>query len=48
MESEIAYHETGIVATTKLREDTTNALAEAEKEVRVATKDIEKNESTFA
>jgi hypothetical protein len=31
-----------------LREDTTNALAEAEKEVRVVTKDIEHNENTFA
>ena len=48
MEAEIAYHETGIIATTKLREDTSNALAEAEKEVRVVTKDIEKNENTYA
>jgi hypothetical protein len=31
-----------------LREDTTNALAEAEKEVRVVTSDIEHNENTFA
>ena len=33
---------------TKLRDDSTEALAEAEKEVRQATKDIEQNEGSFA
>jgi hypothetical protein len=41
MESAINYHETQIVAVTKLRDDTTEALDEAEKEVRQATKDLE-------
>ena len=48
MESAITYHETQIVAVTKLRDDTTEALDEAEKEVRTATKDLEQNEETFA
>jgi len=41
MESAINYHETQIVAVTKLRDDTTEALDEAEREVRTATADLE-------
>jgi hypothetical protein len=41
MESAIVYHETQIVAVTKLRDDTTEALSEAEREVRTATSDLE-------
>jgi len=33
-ENAIVYHEGGIVAMTKLHDDTVEALAEAEKEVR--------------
>lgn len=48
MESAIVYHETQIVAVTKLRDDTTEALDEAEREVRTATSDLQQNEETYA
>ncbi|KAM3136200.1 Trichocyst matrix protein T4-A [Paramecium bursaria] len=48
LEQEIAYQQAQIEAVTRLRDDTTEALAEAEKEVRVATTDIENNEKSFA
>lgn len=47
-ESAIAYHSTQIVAVTKLRDDSTEALGEAETEVRQATSDLEENEDSQA
>ncbi|CAK67587.1 unnamed protein product (macronuclear) [Paramecium tetraurelia] len=48
LEQEIAYHQTQIVALSNLRDSTTEALGEAEVEVRVVTSDIANNEKSFA
>ncbi|CAK58021.1 unnamed protein product (macronuclear) [Paramecium tetraurelia] len=48
LEQEIAYHQTQIVALSNLRDSTTEALGEAEAEVRVVTSDIANNEKSFA
>ncbi|CAD8120247.1 unnamed protein product [Paramecium sonneborni] len=48
LEQEIAYHQSQIVALSNLRDSTTEALGEAEQEVRVVTSDIANNEKSFA
>lgn len=48
LEQEIVYHQNQIVALSNLRDATTEALGEAEAEVRVVTSDIANNEKSFA
>jgi hypothetical protein len=47
LEAEINYHNAQITALTNLIESTSEALAQAEEEVRVATTDIANNEKTY-
>jgi len=48
LENNINYHESQIVANTQLRDDSVEALAEAEVDVRQTVKDLADNEDTFA
>ncbi|CAD8176145.1 unnamed protein product [Paramecium pentaurelia] len=48
LEKEILYHQNQIAANTQLRDDTIEALAVSEEDIRVTIQDIANNEATYA
>lgn len=48
LEKEVNYHNNQIEANTKLRDDTVEALAQSEEDIRVTIADIENNRATYA